>query len=358
MIKSYKKYIISTFSKTLLKVYGIVTALIIIINIFEEINFLNKSDVNILYPVLLSILNTPSLVYEVSPFIFLIATQFLFIKLIENNELQIFKYAGLTNLDILKTLSTFCLILGIVIVLIFYNFSAKLKNYYLELKNNESNDNKYLAVITENGLWIKDEIDNHINIINAEKIINNYLINTTISQFNKNFNLLKNIDAKKIDISKKQWIIIEGKLMTKNEIISIDGFNFNSNFDAKRINSYFSNLSSLNIFQLLHLKKEYSELNFSTVDINAHLHKISSFPIYITIMSIFSAVMMFNIKYQKNTVINIIIGVFFSVLIYYLNYIINVMGIKGAIPIVFSVWLPLLILTIFNSIWIVRLNEK
>ena len=41
---------------------------------------------------------------------------------------------------------------------------------YLELKNKYSGDNKYLAIVTENGLWIKDEIDGYTNIINAEKI--------------------------------------------------------------------------------------------------------------------------------------------------------------------------------------------
>ena len=38
------------------------------------------------------------------------------------------------------------------------------------MKNKYSGDNKYLAIVTENGLWIKDEIDDFINIINAEKI--------------------------------------------------------------------------------------------------------------------------------------------------------------------------------------------
>ena len=33
-----------------------------------------------------------------------------------------------------------------------------------------SDDNKYLAVVTENGLWMKDEMDNVVSIINAESI--------------------------------------------------------------------------------------------------------------------------------------------------------------------------------------------
>ncbi len=358
MIKTYKKYIIILFLKILFKVYGIMASLIIIINLFEEINFLKNSEVTFFYPILLSTLNMPPVIYEVSPFVFLIATQFFFIELIEKNELQLFKLAGLTNLDLLKILSLLCFILGILMITIFYNFSAKSKNYYLELKNQLTNDNKYLAVVTENGLWIKDEINNNTNIINAEKIINNLLINVTISQFNENFDLIQNIDAKRIDISKKKWLIYEGKSAKKNEIKQINKFTFETNFNSKRINSYFSNLSSLNFPQLLYLKKEYEELDYSTIDIKVHLHKIVSFPIYLTVMSIFSAIIMFSIKYQKNTILNIIGGVFISVLIYYLNFLINAMGTSGVIPLIISVWLPLIILVFFSLIWLVTLNEK
>ena len=44
-------------------------------------------------------------------------------------------------------------------MLIFYNISSNLKFYYSNIKNNFSNDNKYLAMVTKSGLWIKDEVD-------------------------------------------------------------------------------------------------------------------------------------------------------------------------------------------------------
>ena len=53
-----------------------------------------------------SILNSPALVFEMFPFIFLITTQLFFIKLFENKEIDIFKYSGLKNSKILIILST------------------------------------------------------------------------------------------------------------------------------------------------------------------------------------------------------------------------------------------------------------
>ena len=53
----------------------------------------------------------------------------------------------------------------------FQKNSSTMKFAYLDLKNDYSNDNKYLAVVTENGLWIKDEIDEKISTLITEKTL-------------------------------------------------------------------------------------------------------------------------------------------------------------------------------------------
>ena len=40
---------------------------------------------------------------------------------------------------------------------------------YLEIKSSHTNNDKYLAVITKNGLWIKDKIEDNVLIINSRK---------------------------------------------------------------------------------------------------------------------------------------------------------------------------------------------
>jgi len=131
-----------------------------------------------------------------------------------------------------------------------------------------------------------------------------------------------------------------------------------SNFDLKKINSLFSNLSSLTIFELITLRKSYKTLNYSVVDIDSHLYKITSYPIYLSLITIFSAIIMFNIGYQKNSFFKIILGIFLSVIIYYINYFLNILGTNEKIPLILSIFMPLIILSIINFISIIKLNEK
>jgi len=357
-MKTYIKFLINLFNISFLKIFIIFFTIIFVTNILEQIEFFKDKNLNFFYIIFLSFLNTPSILFDIFPFIFLLSTQIFFIQLINKNELEIFKYRGLNNIKIVKILAAYTFILGILLVIFFYNFSSVLKNSYLLIKNNYSEDNKYLAVITKNGLWIKDEINEDINIINANKVDDKFLLNVSITKFNKNFDIIEIIESKKIDITLKKWKIFNPIILKNNSQTTSNEMIMESNFDLQKINSLFSNLSSLTLIDLIALKKSYISLNYSVTDINSHLLKLISYPIYLTLITIFSAIIMFNIGYQKNTFFMVTLGILSSVIIYYINNFFFVLGTNEKIPLILSIFLPLVILLIINFTSIIRLNEK
>jgi len=357
-MKTYIKFLINLFNISLLKIFITFFIIILITNILEQIEFFKNIDLSFFYLLFLSLLNTPSVLFEILPFIFLLGTQVFFIHLIDKNELQVFKYSGLNNIKIIKILGLYSFILGIIMVIFFYNGSSILKNSYLLIKNNYSDDNKYLAVITENGLWIKDEINDNINIINARQVNNEFLLNVSITKFNKDFDLVEVLQSERVDITSKKWKIFNPITLKGNSQSTLNELILHSNFDLQKINSLFSNLSSLSIIDLITLRKSYMSLNYSVTDINSHLLKIVSYPVYLTLITIFSAIIMFNIGYQKNTFYKITLGIFLSVIIYYINNFLSVLGTNEKIPVTLSIFLPLIILSIINFISIIKLNEK
>ena len=359
IFKVYQNYISKQFLLTFVKTVFIFFTLAFILNIFEEINFFKDLDVSIGLPIFLTFLNIPSVLFEIFPFIFLITTQFFFIKLIEQNENISFKNFGLNNSKIIKLLAILSFFIGLLIVTIFYNLSSNLKHSYLNIKNSYAKDNKYLAVINEEGLWIKDEVEDTINIINAEIIEKNILKNLSINQLDNNFTLFNTIIADTADIKEKNWIINNikeydntGKITKKDKML------FKSNFDYLKVNNLFSNLSSLNLLQLKNQYNDFKSLGYSTLDIESELHKILSLPIYFIIMILIGSILMMNVKYNKSKIFNIILGIIFSVFIYYLNYVFNIMGTNERIPVFLSVWFPIFILSLFSTIGLLKINEK
>ena len=359
MFKIYKKYIIKSFLLKFLIVSLIFFSLTIILNVFEEISFFKKSNSSLLLPYFLTVLNAPITLFEIFPFIFLISTQFFFYDIFRKDELILLKNNGLSNFKIIITLFVTTFFMGIFMIVIYYNVASKLKFIYTDIKNNFSNDNKYLAVVNDSGLWLKDETNDSILIIKSKSINNNFLIDVIINEFDFNFQLIKTIQANKIDIDNKKWIIYN-PIITKNNISQKEliEISYKTNFDDNKIRTLFSNFSTLNLFELFNLQKDYKSLGYSSDEIKIHLLKLFSIPYFYGLMTILSSVIMINIKNNKSIFFNIILGIFLSVMIYYLNFMFVSLGNTGKIPANISVFLPILFITILTTMGLVRINEK
>ena len=358
MISTYKKYIYLKYIFNILKVSLVFFVMIVIMNLFEEIKFLNDTSSDAFLPLFLTLLNAPSLFFEIAPFIFLISTIAFFIEIIETNEIIVYKTYGITNIKIIEIISTVAFVIGIFMIIIFYNISSNLKFFYLEIKNQYAKDDKYLAVVTGNGLWIRDEINNSTNYINAEKLQDTNLLNISISQFDDNFYLEKIIIAKKANIQSKNWVLEDVTISENNNSKSIDQLLLESNFDIEKILTIFENFSSLNIFKLNELKKDYELLGYNTETLNGYSHKLYSYPIYLTLMVCIASIIMLKIKYNKSKIFHITFGILVSVIIYYINHFFSVIIETQDVPYIFSIWGPQMILFLIITMNLVRINEK
>ena len=358
-LKLYQKYMVSSFLKIIMEVTGVFFTLIFIIGLLEEVTFFKELDKSFFYPILLTLLNLPSVLYDIFPFIFIISTQFFFIRMADKNELSLFKSYGISNLRIIGVLIITSLILSLFINILFYNMSSKLKYHYLNLKNNLSSDNKYLAVISKNGLWIKDEIDGKIKIINSSELEGDFIVNVEITEFDKKFELIRVINSSKVNISTTNWLIEKPKILKDNRTTYLDkNLIYKTSFDSKKLKNYFTNLNSLSFFELYSAKQNYKKLGYSIETIEAHLFKFYTYPYYLTIMTVFSCIIMMNIKYNKPKVFHIILGIMISVIIYYINLFSSVMGQSLDISSKISSLFPLIIISLTCCIGLIKINEK
>ncbi len=359
MIKKYELYIYQVFLRYFIFISLIFLFLIFFVNILEEIKFFSNLNLGLSYPVFLTFLNIPSLMFEIFPFIFLITSQFFFLNLYDSEEILILKNNGITNFKIVKIILFLSLLIGIFIITLFYTFSSNLKHTYLNFKNKFTNDNKYLAVINENGLWLKEEINSQINIINGEYLSKSQITDITIAQLDLNFDLQRTIVAKTANIQDFIWELKDVQIFKENSPnIEQAEMLFQSSFNTEKINNIFSNLSSRNIIQLNSLIKDYNKLGYSTLEIKSYLYKLYTYPIFLIVMTTIGTVLMLNVKYNRSKTINLIIGILLSVIIYYIYYFSNLLGVKEKIPILLSVILPHAILTLICTTGLVKINEK
>ena len=116
-------------------------------------------------------------------------------------------------------------------------------------------------------------------------------------------------------------------------------------------------MSSLSLLELLEMRKNYKKLNYSFTEIDLQLFKLISFP-YFILMFIFAGIIMMNTKTFKNKSIKIIIGLFLSVIIYYINNFFFILGTSEKISVLSSIIIPLTVLTIINYLFLRNINDK
>ena len=358
MLKIYHKYLINKLIKNFMFILLIFSILVFVMGIIQELKFFSNFDVNFYMPFLLVFLNLPSVLFEILPFIMILSLMVLFLDLNENGELIVFKNNGLNNLRILLTLTLTSIFFGLIVVIIFYNFSAILKNNYLNLKQNFTNDDKYLASITENGLWIKDEINEKIIFVNAKKIEKNYLEEVDILRLDQEFNYIDTILVNKVNIVDNIWILENPTIFSENnssELLKV--YKIKTNFNYEKIKNLYSDLNSLTILGLIELKNSYKSVNYSTTEIDYQILRVLTVPIYFSILSILAIIICLNIKLD-NRFILISSGILMSVIIHYIINFFGIIGQNDKISTSLSIWGPLTILLMISIIGLIRIDEK
>ena len=89
MINTYKLYLMKLYFRYLMTISIVFVCLIFVLNIIEEIKFFDDLNLSFLYPVIFTLLNLPTILFEISPFIFLITTQMFFLELYNRDEIII-----------------------------------------------------------------------------------------------------------------------------------------------------------------------------------------------------------------------------------------------------------------------------
>ena len=118
-MKTYTKFLINIFLKSFLFVLLIILSLVFIVNLLGELDFFKDIQTNTFFTIYLALINSPSIIFEIFPFIFLISTQLFFIKLFDKDQIQIFKYTGLKNSKIFIIIAVVSIALSFLIITIF-----------------------------------------------------------------------------------------------------------------------------------------------------------------------------------------------------------------------------------------------
>ena len=363
MIRNFvvNKYLAKEFFKIVINTSLIFFCLGFVLNLFEEINFFKDLEVGLNMPIILSFLFVPSLLYNMFPFVILISGIWFFLKIKKTDEIIALKVSGISNFSIIIIPSIVSIILGILIITAFNPITSVLVKKYEIIKGSYEKDQEYLAAITVNGIWIKEKNINKNNIIRSSNLNNENLIRVTIYEFDKENNFVKRIEAKSANISSFNWILkdatiidADGNYLSSN----ISRLDYISMYDIQKIKSLYSNLDTISFWNLKNEIQLLEARGYSTREMEAKFQRSFAFPFFLLSMVLLSGVFTLGMTFKENNWSYVFIAIITSVLIFYFNDFSAALGKTEKLPILISVWMPIVIIFIFSGAGVIHANQK
>ena len=362
MNKIFLNYLLINFLKTFFIFILVFYCFGVILNLFEEIEFFKNIDVSIFIPLMLTSIFIPSMIIKILPFIIFLSSMWFMIKIRNNRDLLTLKVFGYSNLKIFFMLAITSFILGCCVLIFINPLTSSMSKFYEKTKSNYSKDIDHLVTFNKNGLWIKENLDDKQRIITAKKPEGFNLLDVTIFHIDYKSNLIEKITSKKADIKSNLWKLEDavtfqirnGVLVRTNE----KTLNIDSIYNFEKVNSLFKNFDTMSFLDIIINYKVLLNNGYSKPFLNQSLHTMLSMPFFLFLMTGLAAILTMNTLKKSDNIKYIIVGLLVSVIIFYFKDLSLALGQTNRIPLILSVWAPVIALTLFTLIGVIQINEK
>jgi lipopolysaccharide export system permease protein len=360
MDKIINKYLIFGFLKIVANVILVFICLGIILNLFEEIEFFKDLDQNLSLPIFLTILYIPNLIIKLLPFIIFISAMWFLISLNSNKDLLSLKMFGYSNAKIILILSSSALIFGIIVLIVFSPLTSSMVKYYEQKKADYSKDVDHLVSINKNGVWIKELISNNLRITTAKGMRDNFLSEVTIYNLDRNNKIINRIDSEYVDISDLTWKFATAFIFNPetNNTELIENFTLISIYNVEKLNSVYRNMDTLSFVELILKYENLIEKGYSKKILIEKMNRFVSLPLFLFLMVVLASIFTIGSVNKSQNLYYIFISIVTCVIIYYFKDLSIALGQTNRIPLVLSVWMPIIAISLFCLIGVLQINEK
>tara|TARA_A100001011_G_scaffold384423_1_gene457019 strand:+ start:526 stop:1605 length:1080 start_codon:yes stop_codon:yes gene_type:complete len=278
----------------------IISLFILFINLLELSRILPEDSKNLLNYAYLSFLKYPSILNEIIPFVTIVSISFLIRNLINNNEFVSMRNLGYSIFDIFYPIAISVFIMGLIFLILINPLSAMMATQY-EHNIDKRDVNLHSIKISNNEMWIKNEIDNQsssfINIKNIDlqdmsakniKILlvsdhTNKFILAESGEFRKNIFFLKNVNYY--------------NFLDEN-FNNLENLELKINFNKENILNSLSKYKLIPFYKYINHSQTLSKFNLYSEEIGLYYLSEVLKPFFIVVLAF--VIIGFTSKFQRN----------------------------------------------------------
>jgi lipopolysaccharide export system permease protein len=353
------RYFLKTYLIIIIQISIVSMTLIFLIDLVEISNrFDDISEITFYNLAKLSFYKLPSTFEEISPMVIVIGTLSFLYKLAKNTEIIIANALGISIWQIIVPIFSLALLFGIAIVTSLNPLGIEFKKNFFQLEQEMTGDALPINYRLDQEFWSSQENLIGEFIINAEQIDlrQSMLIDVTVTQFDKNMNIIARYDSKSAFLDNRKWQLDDTWITDQNNISQYVGkVELHTNSEEIIIEETILKNSEQSIWTI---NNTIEKLNTNNIRSSKHITDLNFFitlPLLMSGLVLVSACFMVKQFRIQHSLIMLLLGIITGLLIFVVNSISYTLSESEIFnPILGAWWHIILIYLIATKILITR----
>ena len=173
---------------------------------------------------------------------------------------------------------------------------------------------------------------------------------------------MEKLIAENAYIKKNEWTLYNVNIIKLDKGIAsktyIDQYNITSIYNLNKINSLFKNFDTMSFMDLIFNFEKLRDVGYGKRFLDQSLHSLLTLPFFLFLMTSIASVLALSNLNKRNNLWMTVLGLIIVIIVYYLKDFSLALGQIDKIPLILSIWAPIIALCLFTFIGVIQINEK
>ena len=341
-------YFAIKFLRSFLMVAAIFFAVLLLIDVLEQVRRFSNADVTFTGILGLAALNVPSTLYTILPLITIIASLTLFLGLARTSELVVARAAGRSALFSLMAPIVVAAGIGALSVIVLNPLVAATSKTYEENAARYTDGAASVLSVSDEGLWLRQGDLRGQTVIYAQQSSadGTRLVNAMFLVYSENGVPVTRVNAVEAILTEGAWQLRDTKtwrlynLNPERNAITEATLTIPTDLTRDRIQDSFGTPSVVPIWALPRFIADLESAGFSALSYRVWYHKELALPLFLVAMVLIGAVFtMRHVRFEKTGQM-VLYAIMMGFGAFFLRNLAQVLGENGQIPIILAAWAP------------------
>lgn len=342
-------YFAKRFATMILMIFGVFTAMVVLLQLIEQLRQFGGGDVAFLDILRLAALSAPEAVYQIVPLILMLATIALFLRLAASSELVVTRAVGRSALRALVAPVVVAALFGIVTVAVFNPIVAGTLSQYERQAGRLTGQEVQALSIVDGSVWLRQGGLSGQTVIRASRanLDGSVLADVDFITFAPDGGVIRRVKAKSAELNDGFWTVRDAKawplipgVNPEQNAVHHDQFLIASPLTRDEIRNSFGAPASIAIWDLPGFISQLERSGFSPRRHQVWLQLELSLPLFLVAMVLLGSA--FTLKPQRGggTGMMVLYAVLLGFGLYFVRNFAKILGENGQIDPLFAAWIP------------------